>query len=398
MSLINLRVFQVDPKSSSTRTRVAKFPFRLYKDDPYWVAPLLGDRKKLLDPDSNPSFEYLDVAYFVAEAVVRPDNEPPGGLTAGMEQTVGTIAAIRNPRHNEVNQDQVGFFGLFETINDYDVAEALLDTAAQWLRERGCRAMRGPATFTQWDEYGLLVDGFDDSPRLLMPYNMPYYPEFVEAWGLEGVKDLYAYHFDLEKQFGARLENLPPKLLRVVEKLKDRSNLTVRKLDMRQYDEEVKRVKRIYDLAWEHNWGAVPITDRELESVASQLKQVIDPDLALFAEVNGETVGVGLTLPDANFVLKRMGGHLFPFGIFKALWYQRKIDWIRVWALGVLPEYRHRGVDAVLYYETAKAALAKGYRHVEASWILEDNVDMNRVLQNFGGEVYKTYRVYEKPL
>jgi GNAT superfamily N-acetyltransferase len=398
MNIRNLRIVQLDPNSRSHRNLLVKFPFKVYKGDPYWVPQLVGDRKKFLDPQHNPSFEYIRVAYFAAEAVVLPDSQPKDAPASGMEQVVGTIAAIVNPRHNEANHDHVGFFGLFEVVNNYDVAEALLDAAADWLRGQGCTAIRGPATFTQWDEYGLLVDGFADSPRLLMPYNLPYYPEFVEAWGLEKAMDLYAYEWNLQEQFGGSMESLPPKLLRVVDKLKDRSRLTLRNLDMANYEEEVKKVKAIYDAAWEHNWGAVPITDRELQSVAKQLKQIIDPSLVFFAEVDGKPVGLGLSLLDANLVLKSMGGHLFPFGIFKALYYQRKINWIRVWALGVLPEYRHRGVDAVLYYETVKAALAKGIYHIEGSWILEDNLDMNRVIVNLGGEVYKTYRVYEKEL
>lgn len=397
MAVINLRIRQAE--SPRDRNELAKFPFRLYRQDPYWVPPLIGDRKKFLDPAQNPSFEYLQVAYFMAEALVRPDNVPKGSLATGVsgEQVVGTIAAIINPRHNEVHQDQVGFFGLFETINDYQVAEALLDAAAEWLRKRGRTAMRGPITFTMNDEVGLLVDGFNDSPRLLMPYNMPYYPEFLEAYGLEGVMDLYAYHFDLAGTYSS-VEEFPPKLIRVVEKLKKRSNLVVRKVNMADYDNEVLRVQEIYNRAWERNWGAVPITDHELEHIAKELKQILDPDLALLAEVDGRPVGVSVTLPDANFVLKKMGGHLFPFGIIKALWYQRKIEWARVWAMGVLPEYRSRGVDAVMYYQTAIEALRKGYKHLEASWILANNEPMNRVLRNFGGEIYKTYRVYEKPL
>jgi GNAT superfamily N-acetyltransferase len=258
--------------------------------------------------------------------------------------------------------------------------------------------MRGPVSFTQLDEYGLLVDGFDDSPRVLMPYNMPYYPEFLEACGLSGVMDLYAYRWDLVVQYGADPENLPPKLLRVIDKLKRRSNLTMRHLNMADYDEEVRRIRVIYDAAWEKNWGAVPVTDREMDHVAKVMKQIIDPDLVIFAEVEGEPVGVCLALPDANIVLKHMGGRLFPFGIFKALWYQRKINWMRVWALGVLPEYQRRGADAVLVHEGAKAAIQKGYTDVEGSWILANNDAMNRVIQNLGGQIYKTYRVYEKPL
>ncbi|MEZ4769691.1 MAG: hypothetical protein R2844_14830 [Caldilineales bacterium] len=398
MPIRNLRVTQLDPNNASDRNRLIKFAFRLYKSDPYWVAPLIGDRKKFLDPKHNPSFEYLQVAYFVADAVVIPENTPKGTITGGMEQDVGTIAAVINPRHNETHNDRVGFFGLFECINSHEVADALLDAAAGWLRGRGCTAMRGPATFTMTDEVGLLVDGFNDEPRILMPYNPPYYPEMVEAYGLKGAMDLYAYKWDMIGQYGGKAENLPPKLVRVMEKIKQRGNLTLRKMDMKDWDNEVEKVKIIYRAAWEANWGAVPITDHELDHYAAAMKQILDPNLVFFVEIEGKTIGMALTLPDANFVLKKMKGHLFPFGIIQALRYQNKITWARVWALGVLPEYRHLGADGVMIYETAKAGMENGYRYMEASWILANNVDMNRIIQNLGGRLYKTYRMYEMEL
>lgn len=398
MAIHNLQITQLDPNKASDRSRLVKFVFKRYKDDPYWVPPLIGDRKKFLDPQHNPSFEYLKVAYFVAEAVVIPENTPKGTITGGMEQDVGTIAAVINPRHNETHNDKVGFFGLFECINSHEVADALLNTAAGWLRGQGCDAMRGPATFTMTDEVGLLVDGFDDAPRILMPYNHPYYPELIEAYGLAGVMDLYAYKWDMIAQYGGKAENLPPKLVRVMEKLKQRGNLTLRKLDMKNFDEEIELVKVIYRAAWQANWGAVPITDRELDHYAASMKQILDPDLVFFVEIEGKTIGMALTLPDANLVLKKMNGHLFPFGLIQALRYQKKINWARVWALGVLPEYRHLGADGVMIYETAKTAMEKGIGFMEASWILANNVDMNRVIQNIGGQIYKTYRVYEMDL
>ena len=398
MAIHNLQITQLDPNKAADRSRLVKFTFKLYKNDPYWVPPLIGDRKKFLDPTKNPSFEYLKVAYFVAEAVVIPDSKPKGTITGGMERDVGTIAAVLNPRHDETHNDTLGFFGLFECINNHEVADALLNTAAAWLRGQGCNAMRGPATFTMTDELGLLVDGFNDAPRILMPYTPPYYPELLEAYGLAGVMDLLAYKWDMMAQYGGKVENFPAKLTRVVEKLKVRGNLTLRKMDMKQWDSEVEKVKMIYRAAWEANWGAVPVTDHELDHYAADMKQILDPDLVFFVEVDGKTIGMSLTLPDANFVLKKMNGKLFPFGIIQALRYQNKINWARVWAMGVLPEYRRLGADAVLIYETAKTAMEKGMGFVEASWILADNIDMNRVIENVGGQVYKTYRVYEMEL
>lgn len=398
MPIHNLRITQLDPNKASDRSRLVKFAFKLHKSDPYWVPPLIGDRKKFLDPAKNPSFEYLKVAYFVAEALVIPENTPKGTITGGMEQDVGTIAAVINPRHNETHNDKIGFFGLFECINSHEVADALLDAAAGWLRGQGYNGMRGPATFTMTDEVGLLVDGFNDEPRILMPYNPPYYPELVEVYGLKGVMDLYAYKWDMIAQYGGKVENLPPKLVRVMEKLKQRGNLTLRKMDMKDWDNEVEKVKVIYRAAWEANWGAVPITDHELDHYAAEMKQILDPNLVFFVEIEDKTIGMALTLPDANFVLKKMKGRLFPFGIIQALRYQNKITWARVWALGVLPEYRHLGADGVLIYETAKSAMESGYRCMEGSWILANNVEMNRLIQNLGGMLYKTYRMYEMEL
>ena len=398
MSLLNLRVEQLDPTSAADRNRLIKFPFKLYKGDPDWVPALIGDRKKHLDPKHNPSFEYLQVAYFVAEATVIPDHTPKGTITGGMEQDVGTIAAILNPRHNEIHGDDIGFFGLFECINSQQVANALLDAAAAWLRQRGRSAMRGPLSFTMTDEVGVLIDGFGDMPRIMMPYNHPYYPDLLEAYGLAKAMDLYAYHLDMKKLYGGTPEGLPPKLTRVIEKLKQRGKFTVHKLDLKQFDVEVAKVKDIYTAAWEKNWGAVGITDHELAHYAAAMKPVLDPDLAFFIEIEGKPVGVALCLPDANLVLKKMNGHLFPFGFIQALRYQKKISWVRVWALGVLPDYRHLGVEAVMIYEIATQAMRKGMLDIEASWVLENNIDARKSVEGMGAEIYKTYRVYEKGL
>jgi GNAT superfamily N-acetyltransferase len=398
MPLLNLRVEQLDPTSASDRNRLVKFPFKLYKSDPYWVPPLIGDRKKFLDPKHNPSFEYLQVAYFIAEAVVIPENTPKGTITGGMEQDVGMIAAIVNPRHNEIHDDDIGFFGLFECVNSQQVADALLDAAAAWLRGQGRSAMRGPLSFTMTDEVGVLIDGFGDMPRIMMPYNHPYYPELLEAYGLQKAMDLYAYHLDMMKLYGGTPEGLPPKLTRVVEKLRQQGRMTIHKVDMKNFDAEVKKVMALYNAAWEKNWGAVGITDHELAHYAAEMKPVLDPDLAFFVEVDGKSAGVALCLPDANLVLKKMNGRVFPFGFIQALRYQKQIKWGRVWALGVLPEYLNLGVGPVMIYEIAVQGMRKGIMDFEASWVLENNVNARKSVEGVGGEIYKTYRVYEMAL
>lgn len=387
MSISNVQVHQV--VTAKERMAFIKFPWQLYRNDPFWVPPLINDRKAMLDPAHNPSFAHMDVAYFLATVPTTPP------------AIVGTIAAIINHRHNEFHDEKAGFFGFFECIDDAVVAQALLDTAAAWVRRRGMTVIRGPANFGSNDEWGMLVKGFDSSPMVMMTYNPAYYLSLVEGAGFYKAMDLNAYLFD----FGENrdLDRLPPKLMRVADKVRQRGEVTVRKADMRSFDVEVAHVKAIYLTAWEKNWGFVPMTDPEMDHLAKQLKQVIDPDLVWIAEVasgpdQGKVVGMGLSLPDVNQVLKRMNGHVNPITIVKALWYQRKIDAARTLLLGVVPEYRGRGVDALLMAETARAATTKGIRYGEMSWILENNEAMNRIAVMLGAALYKQYRIYEKAI
>ena len=398
----NLSVQEIDITKRSERQRFIKVPWKIYKGDRYWVPPLISERMEFLDPGKNSSFEHIDAAFFVAKGFVtseqfaasQPDAPPP----VGSEQTLGSIAAFVNHRHNEFHNEQVGFFGFFETVNDYEVTEALLQTACDWVRERGMTAIRGPANFTGNDDaYGMLVDGFNARPVVLMTYNPPYYPEMVERFGFQKAMDLWAWYVDMAG-LGPNAENLPPKLVRIVEKVRQRTNVQIRKANLKDWDALVEKVKKVYNSAWELNWGFVPLTDAEMDHLAEGLRQFIDPDVIFIAEIDGEPVGFSLPLPDMCIPLQHMNGRLFPFGWLKFLWYKRQIDCLRIFALGVIKEYRGRGIDALLYYETAKAAIAKGYRHAEMSWILENNDMMNRAIKVFGAEVYRTYRMYEMPL
>ena len=384
MTETEVRIVPVTSKEQ--RRTFAKYPWRLYKDDPYWVPPIYMDRLALLNPDKHPFYEHAEVQLFLA---MRG------------EEVVGTISAHINHRHNEVWQDKVGFFGLFEVVEDYAVAEALLNTAADWLRERGMEAIRGPESFSQNEEVGLLVDGFDVPPVLLMTYNPRYYQEFVERAGFEKAQDLYAWDiatsiFDLDVQ------RLPRKFLRVAEQAKKRENLAVRNVDMKRFDEEVELVKVVYNLAWEQNWGFVSLTDHELDHMAAEMKPILDPDLVFIAELDGKPAGMILGLPDVYQALLKAKPQpnywSLPLTLGKFLWHQREVSNFRLWALGVVPEYRALGIDALLIVEAARSAFAKGYQRCEMSWILESNDMMNRIIERLGGEVYKTYRIYEKPV
>lgn len=366
-------MIRVEPvRTKRERKEFVELPFRLYRGDPHWVPPLRRDVHELIDPEKHPFHEHATVELFLAR---RND------------EVVGRIAAVHNELHLEVHKEPVGFFGLFETIDDISVSRALFDAASGWLRSRGLETMRGPASFSLNEEAGLLVDGFDGSPVVMMTYNPRWYAQHIEGYGFSKAKDLLAYY----------LPNAIPseRLVKVADKLRERFGVTVRTLDKKRFWEEVALVRRVYNEAWQDNWGHIPMTEAELMYMAKQLKPVVEPTLVTFAEVNGELAGFGLALPDLNVALKRMKGSLFPFGWAKALWYSRKIDTARVVILGVLDKYRRSGVAELMELEMMKNAPKKGIVNAEFSWILEDNPLMRSPLEKLGATVYRTYRMYD---
>jgi GNAT superfamily N-acetyltransferase len=378
---------QIIPVTSPEQRRTfAQFPWRLYRHDPNWVPPLFGDRMAMLTPGRHPFHEHADIQLFLAER---------GG------QVAGTISAHVNHRHNEVHDDLVGFFGFFETEDDPGVAEALFDAASGWLRGRGMTAIRGPENFSQNEEVGLLIDGYDQPPVILMTYNPPYYRQLIEGAGFEDAQDLYAWLIPTDI-FDKDVQRLPRKFVHVAEQARQRDDLVVRKIDMKRYDEEVEFAKKIYNKAWEKNWGFVPMTDDEIEHLGEELKFIIDPDVVLLAEVDGKPAGISLGVPNVNQALLRAKPRpntwSLPITLVRFLLNRRHIDTFRLMIMGVIPEYRGLGIDALFYVETARSAFAKGYDYCEMSWILESNDMMNRIIERLGGEIYKTYRVYEKPL
>lgn len=359
-----------------------KFPLWLYRKhlkDPYWVPPLISERKDFLNPDKNPFFEHSEAEFFLA----RRDG-----------QVVGTIAAILNNNHNKTHNERTGFFGLFECVEDYAVAEALLSRAREWVRAKGMDTLRGPINMDINGEVGLLVYGFDGPPVVLMTYNPRYYEGFIERFGLSKVKDLYAY--TIKVQDFAR--NIPEKVLRVAKKMQKRHNIAVRPLDMSRFDEEIAKIKVIYEEAWAKNWGDVAMTEREFHAMAYGLKQFMDPALVYVAEIEGEMVGVCVGVPDACQILIHMDGTLFPTGWLKFLWYKRKVKDMRLLIMGVLEEHRLKGIDALFYLATAEGAVPAGYENCEMSWILEDNYKIRRGCETLGGKIYRTYRLYDLSL
>ena len=348
--------------------------------DPNWVPPLRMVLNALLDRRKHPFHQHAEVAYFLAER---------GG------EAVGRIAAIVNHRSNEFHGDRVGFFGLFESVDDPEVARALLDRAAAWLRERGMEVMRGPFNLSTNDELyspGVLVEGFGTPPMVMMGHNPPYYRALMEAAGMTRAKDLVAYW---KADSGA-----PQRLVDGVERMAKREGWRVRSLDVKRFREEVGRVMEVYNSAWERNWGFVPMTEAEFENMAREFKPVVDPELCLIAETEaGEPIGFLLGLPDLNQAIRPLrDGRLFPFGIFRFLWARRKIRTLRVLTLGLKPGYQQSGIGAAMYLRVFQEGARKGYQNGEASWILEDNLRMRQALEKAGAVAYKTYRVYERAL
>jgi len=358
--------------------RFIAFPYDHYRDDPLWVPQLRRDVRTLLTPAKNPFFQHAEAQYFLA--VRRSDG-----------RTVGRIGAIKNEMHNKEHNDRVGFYGFFESIDDQQVANTLWDTAAAWLRAKGFDTMRGPMSPSVNDECGLLIENNGTPPSLMMPYNFPYYRALHERYGFTKAKDLLAYE-------GGGAEAPPERFLRLARRVTERSGIKLRTLDMKRFDREVELIKALYNSAWEKNWGFVPLTEAEMDHLAKQLKPIVVPDLVIFAELEGKMVGFGVGLPDFNLALlhNRSGG-MFP-GILKVLWHSRKIHRARILLLGVIPEFRGRGVDAILYQRVWENSVKHGMPSGEAGWILEDNEVMKKSATQLGFRISKTFRIYDKPL
>lgn len=351
-----------------------KFPWKIYRDDKYWVPPLLMEQKTLLSKQKNPFFKAAEADYFLAYK---------------NGQIVGRIAAIKNDIYLKYHNDNSGQFGFFECINDQQVANALFDTAKLWMKEKGLKFMRGPANPSSNDIYGMLIEGFDDSPRLLMPYNPEYYIKLCENYGMKKAKDMFAWKIEKDKITASE------KLKRGQEIVRQRYGLKISQLDMKNFNKELDRFKYVYNKAWAPNWGFVPMTEEQIDAMAKDLKPLAEPSLVLFGEINGNLVGAALVMLDYNQIFKTMNGRLFPFNFIKLFTQKKKIIWARILTLGIIPEYQKRGLDTVFYWEIVNRASDLGVYFGEASWVLEDNEMMNRGLELMNAERYKRYRIWE---
>jgi hypothetical protein len=375
----NINIVEVD--NEDLKGKFIKFPYELYKNEPNWVPPLRFDVKNNLDTKKNPLYHHTTIKLWLA-------------FKDG--KVVGRIAGIINKAHNDFHKDMVGFFGFFECINDQKVADLLFAKAVEYSKENGMDTLRGPVNPSTNDECGLLIDAFDQPNVMLMPYNFKYYINLFENFGLMKVKDLHALWVSAE------VIKLPvmDKFNRLSDMILKREDLEIRKVDMKDFNNEVQRVREVYNDAWQDNWGFVPMTEEEFMFIAKNLKMVVDPDYVYFAikKNTGETIGFSLALPDNNQAIVGLNGRLFPFGIFKFLFQRKKINRVRVIIMGVKQAYQKKGIDAVFYRDTIVTGNQKGVTGAEVSWILEDNMPMMQTALNMGAHIYKTYRIYDKKI
>ena len=367
----------VAAESGRAHREFLALPYRLYRDDTRFVTPLRRERRDLFSKDRHPFFAHADAAFFVARRAGR---------------AIGRIEAVVNHAYAARHDALTGFFGAYECENDRAASNALLDAAAAWLRARGRTSMRGPFTHSQNEEYALLVEGHDAPPVVQLAYNPPYYADLLEGYGLRRARDLHAWWADT----GGPIE---PRLLRVAEAMRKRGRIRIRPLRLDDYDAEVERAERLLNDVLAKTHGFVPVTSAELRFAAKQFRAVLRPELVLFAEVAGVPAGIVLAMPDLNQALAHVpDGRLFPFGWLRVARGLRRIDQLRLLALGVRPAYRRRGIEALLCLELRAAARRLGYRGGELSMVWEDNDAIHGTIVAMGGSRTKTYRIYEMNL
>ncbi|HEK85223.1 MAG: GNAT family N-acetyltransferase [Candidatus Saccharicenans sp.] len=367
----------IEPVDNKKNLRLfIKFPWEIYQNDPNWVPPLYLEMKEKLNRRKNPFFEHAEMELYLAKKSGR---------------VVGRVAGLIDYHHNEYQKEKIVFFGLYESINDEKVAQALLEAVAQWGKNKGMEVLRGPVNLSMNDECAFLLEGFDQPPVIMMPYNPPYYLELMEKAGLRKAKDLYAFVMSRDHEIKEKVEA-------VVEKVRRATSFGLRIVNMKKIEEEARKIAYIYNQAWAKNWGFVPWTENEMKFMAKRLKNFADPELVIFALHEGREVGFAFGLPNYNEITKDLNGRLFPFGIFKLLFGRRKIKGMRAIVFGVLPEVQHTGLSYLLYAELERRAKNAGYEWAETSWQLEDNEAINRFTASIGGKIYKKYRIYEKKL
>ncbi len=352
-----------------------KFPYALYKNDKNWVPALLMDDYKKVNRKKHPFYQHAEAEFFLA----RRDGA-----------VVGRIAAIHDSIWEKTHHEKAAYWGWFECVDDPEVAKALFEAAFDWARKRGCVRIIGPMSPNANDLIGCQIEGFEGSPVLLMPYNPTYYDRLIQNYGNRKWKDLVAWLMDNPE--------IPERLAKIMPRVEAKGGFKLRTLNMKDYNNEIKRFNELYNQFEQINAVFTPMTPAEIELMANDLKMAVDPDLVFFAEVDGKPVGVSLTMPDFNVGFKAAHGHLLPFGIFHLLTAKKKTPLVRTISMGVLKDHRNRGIDLAFYYYSYKNGVPKGYVSAEMSWVEEDNVNMTNSALKLGGKAYRKYRVYEYPL
>jgi hypothetical protein len=361
--------------SRSEQKQFIRFPWILYDGDPNWVPPLLADHRRLLGYRHHPFYERARIQTFLATR---------------NGQVCGRVAAIINPMHNERANEQRGFFGFFESIDEQPVANALFDAARGWLFERGMKSMRGPTNPSLNYECALLVEGFHSPPCFMMPYNKPYYGKLIEGWGFRKTQDMFAFwgHIDM-------LAKLDKKLWFIGNEAKERFNVTTRPMNAKRFGAEVEMFLRVYNASMVGMWGFTPLSPKEIKVLAAGLKHLIAPELALVAEVDGQPVGACLVLLDFNPRIKQIDGRLFPFGFLRLIRNKRALKKARIMSTNVVPEYQRWGLGVVLMGGLIEPMVKWGMQEVEFSWVLESNTLSRASLEKGGAKLDKTYRLYD---
>lgn len=362
--------------------RFIAVPWRVYRDDPNWVPPLKMERREHLDRRKNPFFASAEVKLWLA-------------IKGG--QPVGRISAQVNRRHLERYQDATGHFGFIEAVDDPAVFAGLTGAAEEWLAGRGMARVTGPFSFSINDETGLLVDGFDSPPYMMMGHARPYYAVHLEALGYRPLKDMVTYLCGAE-------EPLPKSVVRMVERAEAAGDLAVRTLNMKRYQQDLHVIMDIFNDAWAGNWGFIPFSEADITYLAKSIKPLITPDYIAIAEVGGEPAAMAVMLPNLNEAIADLDGRLLPFGWAKLLW-RLKVAGLgsaRMPLMGVRRRYQRGPLGATLAFSVIHAVrrdlMARGVTRGELSWVLEDNQPVRRVIETMGGRLGKRYRVYEKAL
>ena len=356
------------------------FPHELYKNDPCYVPELyIGQKELLWKADNHPFFDHSDMRLFLA----KRDNK-----------VVGRIAAILNNNHIEYTRQPEGFFGFFDCENQQETANALLNEAAKWLKGYQLKNIIGPVNQSTNNTCGLLVEGFNTPPVVMMPYNAPYYSELLENWGLQKKTDLLAYEVSKDSTQSKALNLLD----RLISRLESKG-IVIRSINTKDFKNEVAKIREVYNNAWDKNLGFVPMTENEFKVTAKELKMILDPRFGIVAEKEGKIIGFAIGIPDINEIQIDMPkGRLFPTGIFKLLFRKNKVSTLRVMMLGVLEEYRKLAIEACLYGIIIRNAEGTNITKAECSWMLEHNYLMNHAIEQINGRLYKRYRIYEKAI